>query len=74
MDMEEKFAFEEYFGLCDRDAFVNVAERVVGRERMAALLRRCSGMSAEMVNDKVVDEAVRILNHPLVRLAMRIAR
>ena len=60
------------FELCDSDAFDNMAVKVLGKEKFDEMDEK--RLPKGVRNDKMVDESFRILNHPLVRIAMWFAR
>ena len=62
------------FELSDRDALDTLADRILGRRRHDEMKRRTAALPAGVANDRIVDEVIRVLNRPLVRMALEISR
>lgn len=59
------------FELGDADAFTTVARRVLGEKKYGEIRRQVIALPKGVANDRMVDEVVKVLNRPLVRIAMR---
>lgn len=59
------------FELGDADAFTTVARRVLGEKKYDEIRRQTIAFPKGVVNDRMVDEVMKVLNRPLVRIAMR---
>ena len=59
------------FELGDADAFATVARRVLGEKKYGEIRRQVIALPKGIANDRIVDEVVKVLNRPLVRIAMR---
>lgn len=59
------------FELGDADAFATVARRVLGEKKYGEIRRQVIALPKGVANDRMVDEVVKVLNRPLVRIAMR---
>ena len=62
------------FELSDSDAIDCVASKVLGDEKFTEIRRKTVTLTRGMSNDRLVDEVFRILNHPLVKLAIRLVK
>ena len=62
------------FELSDADAFANVAEKVLGKDGYRNVQYHTASFTKGQANDKMVDEVFAVLNNPIVRLALKIAR
>ena len=62
------------FELNDADAFATVASRILGERKYDEMRRQTSSLPKGRANDMMVDEAMRLLNRPLVKLAMGLSR
>ena len=65
---------EGRFELSDSDALDNVASKVLGEKKYHEIRRKTVTLPRGMSNDRLVDEVFRILNHPLVKLAIRLVK
>lgn len=61
------------FELGDADAFATVASRILGEKKYDEIRRQTITLPKGMANDRMVDEVMKVLNRPLVRIAMRIS-
>lgn len=61
------------FELGDADAFATVARRILGEKKYDEIRRQTIALSKGMVNDRMVDEVMKVLNRPLIRIAMRMS-
>lgn len=61
------------FELGDADAFATVASRILGEKKYDEIRRQTIAFPKGMVNDRMVDEVMKVLNRPLVRIAMRMS-
>ena len=59
------------FELGDADAFTTVASRILGEKKYDEIRRQTIAFPKGVVNDRMVDEVMKVLNRPLVRIAMR---
>ncbi len=59
------------FELGDADAFTTVARRVLGEKKYGEIRRQVIALPKGVANDRMVDEVMKVLNRPLVRIAMR---
>ena len=59
------------FELGDADAFATVARRVLGEKKYGEIRRQVISLPKGAANDRMVDEVMKVLNRPLVRIAMR---
>ena len=59
------------FELGDADAFATVARRILGEKKYDEIRRQTIALPKGMVNDRMVDEVMKVLNRPLIRIAMR---
>lgn len=59
------------FELGDADAFATVARRILGEKKYGEIRRQVIALPKGIANDRMVDEVVKVLNRPLVRIAMR---
>lgn len=59
------------FKLGDADAFATVARRILGEKKYGEIRRQVIALPKGIANDRMVDEVVKVLNRPLVRIAMR---
>lgn len=69
---EFSITFSGGFELGDADAFATVASRILGERKYDEIRRQNIALPKGMANDRMVDEAMKVLNRPLVRIAMRI--
>ena len=58
------------FELGDADAFTTVARRILGEKKYDEIRRQTIALPKGMVNDRMVDEAMKVLNRPLIRMRM----
>ena len=68
---EFSIALDGGFELGDADAFATVASRILGEKKYDEIRRQTIAFPKGVVNDRMVDEVVKVLNRPLVRIAMR---
>ena len=59
------------FELGDADAFATVARRILGEKKYDEIRRQVIALPKGVANDRMVDEVVKVLKRPLVRIAMR---
>ena len=59
------------FELGDADAFTTVVSRILGEKKYDEIRRQVIALPKGVANDRMVDEVVKVLNRPLVRIAMR---
>ena len=62
------------FELGDADAFTTVASRILGKKKYDEIRRQTIAFPNGVVNDRMVDEVMKVLNRPLVRIAMRMSQ
>ena len=68
---EFSIALDGGFELGDADAFATVASRILGEKKYDEIRRQTIALPKGVANDRMVDEVVKVLNRPLVRIAMR---
>ena len=74
MSREFSITFGGGFELGDADAFATVASRILGEKKYDEIRRQTITLPKGMANDRIVDEVVRILNHPIVKIALRLVK
>lgn len=62
------------FELGDADAFATVARRILGEKKYDEIRHQTIALPKGMVNDRMVDEVMKVLNRPLIRIAMRMSQ
>ena len=62
------------FEMSDDDAVANMAWKVLGDKKYEEVRKKIVTLPKGIANDRLVDEVFRVLNHPLVRFAMRLVR
>ena len=62
------------FELGDADAFATVVRRILGEKKYDEIRRQTIALPKGMVNDRMVDEVMKVLNRPMVRIAMRMSQ
>jgi hypothetical protein len=73
MSREFSITFGGGFELGDADAFATVASRILGEKKYDEIRRQTITLPKGMANDRMVDEVMKVLNRPLVRIAMRLS-
>lgn len=73
MSREFSITLDGGFGLGDADAFATVARRILGEKKYGEIRRQTLALPRGIANDTMVDEVMKVLNRPLVRIAMRIS-
>ena len=68
---EFSIALDGGFELGDADAFTTVVSRILGEKKCDEIRRQTIAFPKGVVNDRMVDEVMKVLNRPLVRIAMR---
>lgn len=74
MSMDFSITLDGGFELGDADAFTTVASRILGEKKYDEIRRQTIAFPNGVVNDRMVDEVMKVLNRPLVRIAMRMSQ
>lgn len=74
MSREFSITLDGGFELGDADAFTTVASRILGEKKYDEIRRQTIAFPKGVVNDRMVDEVMKVLNRPLVRIAMRMSQ
>ena len=74
MSREFSITMDGGFELGDADAFITVASRILGEKKYGEIRRQVIALPKGVVNDRMVDEVMKVLNRPLVRIAMRMSQ
>ena len=74
MSKDFSIALDGGFELGDADAFATVASRILGEKKYGEIRRQVIALPKGAANDRMVDEVMKVLNRPLVRIAMRMSQ
>ena len=74
MSREFSITMDGGFELGDADAFTTVVSRILGEKKYDEIRRQTIALPKGVANDRMVDEVMKVLNRPLVRIAMRMSQ